>query len=50
MAKTRAGVSFVPMADLVPTGDRTFHHADMIHPSIKGSGGIAARIVSKIKS
>lgn len=49
MARARPGVSFVPMADLVPTGDRTFHHGDMIHPSIKGSGGIAARIVSKIR-
>lgn len=50
MAQTRTGVSFVPMADLVPTGDRSFHHGDMIHPSIKGSGHIAARIVTRIKS
>lgn len=50
MAHGRTGVSFVPMADLVPTGDRSFHQGDMIHPSIKGSGGIAARIVNKIKS
>ena len=50
MAQGRTGVSFVPMADLVPTGDRTFHTGDMIHPSIKGSAGIAARIVKKIRS
>lgn len=50
MAQARTGVSFIPMADLVPTGDRSFHHGDMIHPSIKGSGGIAARIVNKIRS
>lgn len=50
MARSRAGVLFVPMADLVPTGDRTYHSGDMIHPSVKGSSGIAARIVTKIKS
>lgn len=48
MAKTRAGVTFLPMADLVPNGDRSFHAVDMIHPSIKGSRNIAARILQRI--
>ena len=49
MAKTHAGVTFLSMADLVPNGDRSFHAGDMIHPSIKGSRTIAARIVQRIK-
>ena len=49
MAKTRAGVTFMPLSDLVPNGDRSFHSGDMIHPSVKGSRTIAARIVQRIK-
>lgn len=48
MAKGRAGVTFLPMSDLVPNGDRSFHALDLLHPSAKGSRGIAARIVSQI--
>lgn len=48
MAKARAGVTFLPLSDLVPNGDRSFHAADMIHPSIKGSRAIAARILAKM--
>jgi acyl-CoA thioesterase-1 len=50
MAKTRDGVTFLPMADLVPTGDRSFHAIDMIHPSVKGSRTIAARILERISN
>ncbi len=33
-------------ADLVPSGDRSFHAFDRIHPSIKGSRAIAQRIAN----
>lgn len=49
MAKAQTGVAFLPMAGLVPNGDRSFHAADLIHPSVKGSRSIAARIVQRIK-
>lgn len=49
MAQGRAGVTFLPISDLVPTGDRSFHSGDMIHPSAKGSRNIAARIVAHMK-
>lgn len=48
MAQGRAEVTFLPMSNLVPNGDRSFHAVDLIHPSAKGSRGIAARIVAKI--
>lgn len=48
MAETRKGVTFLPLSDLVPTGDRSFHAGDLIHPSIKGSRSIAARISARI--
>lgn len=44
MAQRDQGVTFVSLADMVPSGDRSFHAADMIHPSIKGSKAAAARI------
>ncbi len=44
MAQRDHGVSFVSLADMVPTGDRSFHAADMIHPSVKGSKAAADRI------
>ncbi|MFK7752179.1 MAG: SGNH/GDSL hydrolase family protein [Sedimentitalea sp.] len=43
-ADTDEGVHFVSLAELVPHGDRSFHSADMIHPSIKGSATIGAYI------
>ena len=49
MARGDAGITFLPMSDLVPSGDRTFHQSDLIHPSIKGSRGIGARIAHVIK-
>ena len=44
MAGTDGGVTFLPMSDLVPNGDTSFHHSDLIHPSAKGSRGIGMRI------
>lgn len=43
------GVHFLSNADLVPHGDKSFHAFDMIHPSIKGSKAIAARVVDLIR-
>lgn len=49
-AKTDKGVFHVSVRDLVPHGDRSFHGADMIHPSIKGSREIGKRIARVIKA
>ncbi|WGI21843.1 SGNH/GDSL hydrolase family protein [Amylibacter sp. IMCC11727] len=49
-AKTDSGVFHVSVRDLVPHGDRSFHGADMIHPSIKGSREIGKRIARVIKT
>jgi hypothetical protein len=38
------GIYHVSLRDLVPNGDRSFHGADMIHPSLKGSREIGKRI------
>lgn len=48
MAKQDPGVSFVSLADMVPHGDSSFHGADMIHPSEKGSLAATVRIVNAI--
>lgn len=50
MAGFDAGVTFLPMADLVPHGDSSFHQIDRIHPSVKGSAGIGGRIARHIRS
>ncbi len=50
MAKQDAGVSFVSLADMVPHGDRSFHAADMIHPSPKGSAAATQRIAQTIRN
>ncbi len=49
LAKLDRGMWFVSLADLVPAGDRSFHAADMIHPSHKGSASAAHRIARIIK-
>ncbi|WP_299701553.1 SGNH/GDSL hydrolase family protein [uncultured Tateyamaria sp.] len=49
MAEGDAGVTFVSIADLVPHGDLSFHAADRIHPSPKGSAAIAARIAAVMR-
>ncbi|MEX0369798.1 MAG: SGNH/GDSL hydrolase family protein [Tateyamaria sp.] len=48
MAAGDTGVTFVSVADLVPTGDLSFHDIDRIHPSAKGSAAIAARIAAAL--
>ncbi|MDO9640234.1 MAG: SGNH/GDSL hydrolase family protein [Pseudotabrizicola sp.] len=50
MAGFDAGVTFVPMADLVPYRDTSFHGIDRIHPSAKGSRGIGQRIAAVIRA
>lgn len=49
MARQMKGVYFLSNKDLVPHGDRSFHAADMIHPSRKGSATIAKRLAAMIK-
>jgi acyl-CoA thioesterase I len=44
------GMVFLPMADLVPFGDGSYHGPDGIHPSAKGSREIALRIVQAIQA
>ncbi len=47
-AKQDDGFYFLSLADLVPNGDRSYHGADMIHPSLKASkviGGLVAEII-----
>ncbi|MEO0402936.1 MAG: SGNH/GDSL hydrolase family protein [Pseudomonadota bacterium] len=48
MAARDGGVTYVSLADVVPSGDTSFHSADLIHPSYKGSAAIAARIADVI--
>jgi acyl-CoA thioesterase I len=50
MAGFDAGVTFVPMADLVPYRDPSYHGIDRIHPSFKGSEGIGRRIAAVIEA
>jgi len=48
-AARNEGVYFLPVADLVPVGDRSFHAGDMIHPSVKGSAIIGEKIARIIQ-
>ncbi len=50
LAALDPGVFFVPVGDMVPHGDRSYHGVDMIHPSTKGSAAIARRIVEVIRT
>ena len=50
LAARDPGVFFVPVGDMVPHGDRSFHGIDIIHPSAKASLEIARRIVAVIRS
>jgi len=49
MAEQMDGVYFLSIADLVPDGDRSFHGADMIHPSKKGSKAIGRMVADLIR-
>ncbi|MEM6887889.1 MAG: SGNH/GDSL hydrolase family protein [Pseudomonadota bacterium] len=48
MAQSDSGVYFVSLKDLVPYGDKSYHVADRIHPSVKASREIAKRIAGVI--
>lgn len=50
MARTDPGVSYLSIAGLVPSGDRSFHDPDLIHPSHKGSAAIAQRIAAAVQA
>ena len=49
LAALDRGVHFIPMSDVVPPGDRTYHAVDLIHPSPKGSDAIGGRIAELIR-
>jgi acyl-CoA thioesterase-1 len=42
------GFAFVPVSDLVPWRDTSYHDFDLIHPSPKGSREIALRILQRL--
>lgn len=48
MAAADSGVYFLSLTEMVPYGDRSFHKADMIHPSVKASKEIGRRIAKII--
>src|SRR6056297_1834938 len=48
LAGLDAGVHFLPLAEMVPHGDLSYHAVDRIHPSFKGSRAIARRIARLI--
>jgi lysophospholipase L1-like esterase len=49
LAEENEGVFFLSLDGLVPHGDLSFHAIDRIHPSIKGSAAIGARIATLIE-
>ena len=49
MAKQMDGVWFISNADIVPSGDTSYHSSDRIHPSRKGSIAIAQRVAALIR-
>ena len=49
LAERVAGIHFLPLAELVPHGDRSYHGIDLIHPSTKGSAAIGGRIARLIR-
>lgn len=50
LANILDGVYFLSLADLVPYGDRSYHGADMIHPSVKASAAIGKAVSNIIRS
>lgn len=49
MASAIDGVTFLRLADLVQKdGDTSYHGIDLIHPSVKGSRAIAAKVATLI--
>ncbi|WP_321365260.1 SGNH/GDSL hydrolase family protein [uncultured Celeribacter sp.] len=50
MATALDGVYFLDVSDLVPSGDRSFHGVDMIHPSRKASRIIGQKLAQIIQT
>ena len=50
MATEFEGVYFLDVSDLVPSGDRSFHGVDMIHPSRKASRIIGQKLAHIIQT
>ncbi len=53
LASIQADVYFLSNADRVPYGDRSYHAADMIHPSLKASAEIGrdiARLIAQVEA
>ncbi|MGR3647544.1 MAG: SGNH/GDSL hydrolase family protein [Shimia sp.] len=50
LAQIMPEMHFVSLEDLVPHGDRSYHSADMIHPSLKASREIGQRVAAVIKA
>ena len=50
MARSMQGVYFLPLSGLVPYGDRSYHAADMIHPSRKASREIGRMVADLIRA
>lgn len=42
LAALDRGVHFIPMSDVVPPGDRTYHAVDLIHPRPRAATPSAA--------
>ena len=49
MAQGMNGVHFLSVAQMVPSGDRSFHAVDMIHPSVKASHEIGKRAAAVMR-
>jgi len=50
LAELDEGIFFLPLSDLVPYGDRSYHGIDMIHPSLKASAEIGAMVADVIRN
>lgn len=48
LAELDRGVYFLPLSEMVPNGDRSYHALDLIHPSFKASRQIGQRIARLI--
>ncbi|MEO0357942.1 MAG: SGNH/GDSL hydrolase family protein [Pseudomonadota bacterium] len=44
------GIHFADMSDVFPPRDRSYYDGDLIHPSVKGSAAIGARIATLIQA
>lgn len=49
MASADEGVTFLSLEDMVPYGDKSYHSADRIHPSVKGSAAVGRRVAEIIR-